>query len=58
MNNEIKIYVFDNVKFPTKWKEAYKCVSVKADTILEAKKKVKELGHRGMIFRKIRLAYE
>lgn len=52
-----KVYVFNNFyyyqKFGTKRRVPAKTIKVEADTILEAKKKVKEQGFDDMEFQRI-----
>lgn len=49
-----KKYVFNNY-WNKKKDESYRQVEVEADTILEAKKKVKEMGYDDVLFIRIKL---
>ena len=41
--------------FRTYGRQQYKAVEVEAETILEAKKKVKEMGYEGLMFVRIKV---
>ena len=55
----LKMYVFSNLYMGYSYcNKRYKEVRVIAETILEAKKKVRESGYKDLKFEKICIAYE